>query len=74
MLKNDEIIYIGDLVQKTESEMLRTNFGRKSLNEIKEILATMTLELGMKIEGWPQKILKILEKNLMTLIRIGNET
>ena len=50
-LKNDEIIYIGDLVQKTESEMLRTpNFGRKSLNEIKEILATMNLELGMKNE------------------------
>ena len=53
-LKNDNIIYIGDLVQKTEAEMLRTpNFGRKSLNEIKEVLASMGLELGMKIEGWP---------------------
>ena len=49
-LKNDNIIYIGDLVQKTESEMLRTpNFGRKSLNEIKEVLNTMSLYLGMEI-------------------------
>ena len=47
-LKNDNIIYIGDLVQKTEPEMLRTpNFGRKSLNEIKEVLNTMSLYLGM---------------------------
>ena len=47
-LKNDNIIYIGDLVQKTESEMLRTpNFGRKSLNEIKEVLSSMSLYLGM---------------------------
>jgi DNA-directed RNA polymerase subunit alpha len=46
-LKNDNIIYIGDLVQKTEPEMLRTpNFGRKSLNEIKEVLSTMSLYLG----------------------------
>ena len=50
-LKNDNIVYIGDLVQKTEAEMLRTpNFGRKSLNEIKEILSTMGLSLGMKID------------------------
>ena len=64
-LKNDEIIYIGDLVQKTESEMLRTpNFGRKSLNEIKEILATMTLELGMKIEGWPPENIEDIRKKL----------
>jgi DNA-directed RNA polymerase subunit alpha len=49
-LKNDNIIYIGDLVQKTEAEMLRTpNFGRKSLNEIKEVLAGMGLHLGMEI-------------------------
>jgi hypothetical protein len=49
-LKNDNIIYIGDLVQKTEAEMLRTpNFGRKSLNEIKEVLASMGLRLGMDI-------------------------
>jgi DNA-directed RNA polymerase subunit alpha len=64
-LKNDEIIYIGDLVQKTESEMLRTpNFGRKSLNEIKEILATMSLELGMKIEGWPPANIEDIRKKL----------
>lgn len=53
-LKNDNIIYIGDLVQKSEADMLRTpNFGRKSLNEIKEVLTTMGLSLGMDIEGWP---------------------
>ena len=49
-LKNDNIVYIGDLVQKTEAEMLRTpNFGRKSLNEIKEVLLQMGLHLGMEI-------------------------
>ena len=64
-LKNDEIIYIGDLVQKTESEMLRTpNFGRKSLNEIKEILSTMNLELGMKIEGWPPENIEEIRRKL----------
>ena len=53
-LKNDNIIYIGDLVQKTEPEMLRTpNFGRKSLNEIKEVLNSMSLYLGMEIPNWP---------------------
>ena len=53
-LKNDNIVYIGDLVQKTEAEMLRTpNFGRKSLNEIKEVLTQMGLHLGMDVEGWP---------------------
>ncbi|MDP2698501.1 DNA-directed RNA polymerase subunit alpha [Thalassospira sp.] len=53
-LKNDNIIYIGDLVQKTEAEMLRTpNFGRKSLNEIKDVLAQMGLHLGMEVGGWP---------------------
>ena len=57
-LKNDNIIYIGDLVQKTEPEMLRTpNFGRKSLNEIKEVLNTMSLYLGMEIPNWHQIIL-----------------
>tara|TARA_Y100001951_G_C11072481_1_gene146841 strand:+ start:14 stop:460 length:447 start_codon:yes stop_codon:yes gene_type:complete len=54
-LKNDNIVYIGDLVQKSEMEMLRTpNFGRKSLNEIKEVLSTMSLNLGMEIENWSQ--------------------
>ncbi len=53
-LKNDNIVYIGDLVQKTEAEMLRTpNFGRKSLNEIKEVLSNMGLHLGMEVPGWP---------------------
>jgi DNA-directed RNA polymerase subunit alpha len=53
-LKNDNIVYIGDLVQKTEAEMLRTpNFGRKSLNEIKEVLSQMGLHLGMEVSGWP---------------------
>lgn len=52
-LQNANIRHIGELVQKTESEMLRTkNFGRKSLNEIKEILTDMGLSLGMKVEGW----------------------
>ncbi|MBN1573450.1 MAG: DNA-directed RNA polymerase subunit alpha [Deltaproteobacteria bacterium] len=53
-LKNADIKYIGDLVQKTEIEMLKTkNFGRKSLNEIKEILNEMGLRFGMKLENWP---------------------
>ena len=57
-LKNARIKYIGDLVTKTEQEMLKTkNFGRKSLNEIKKILKTMGLSLGMEIEGWPPKSL-----------------
>ena len=52
-LKNDNIVYIGDLIQKTEAEMLRTpNFGRKSLREIKDILAVMGLSLGMDLDGW----------------------
>ena len=64
-LKNDNIVYIGDLVQKSESEMLRTpNFGRKSLNEIKEVLTTMDLYLGMKIEGWPPENIEELAKKL----------
>jgi len=54
-LKNANIRTIGELVQKTETEMLKTkNFGRKSLNEIKEILASMGLSLGMKLDDWPQ--------------------
>jgi DNA-directed RNA polymerase subunit alpha len=53
-LKNENIFYIGDLVQKSESDMLKTpNFGRKSLNEIKEILTQMELSFGMFLEGWP---------------------
>ena len=62
-LKNDNIVYIGDLVQKTEAEMLRTpNFGRKSLNEIKEVLAQMGLHLGMEVPGWPPENIDELAK------------
>ena len=64
-LKNDNIIYIGDLVQKTEAEMLRTpNFGRKSLNEIKEVLAQMGLHLDMEIPNWPPENIEELAKKL----------
>jgi DNA-directed RNA polymerase subunit alpha len=62
-LKNDNIVYIGDLIQKSESEMLRTpNFGRKSLNEIKEVLAQMGLHLGMDVTGWPPENIEELAK------------
>lgn len=55
-LKNADIRYIGELVQKSEAEMLKTkNFGRKSLNEIKEILAEMGLSLGIKVENFPSR-------------------
>jgi len=64
-LKNDNIIYIGDLVQKTEGEMLRTpNFGRKSLNEIKEVLSSMSLYLGMEVPNWPPENISELSKKL----------
>ena len=66
-LKNDNIIYIGDLVQKSEAEMLRTpNFGRKSLNEIKEVLQAMGLRLGMDVPGWPPENIEELAKKLET--------
>lgn len=62
-LKNDNIVYIGDLVQRTENDMLRTpNFGRKSLNEIKGVLETMGLHLGMQVEGWPPEDIDVLAK------------
>ena len=62
-LKNDNIVYIGDLIQKSEAEMLRTpNFGRKSLNEIKEVLAGMGLHLGMEVSGWPPEDIESLAK------------
>ena len=64
-LKNDNIVYIGDLIQKTEAEMLRTpNFGRKSLNEIKEVLTTMGLYLGMEVPNWPPENIEELAKRL----------
>ena len=62
-LKNDNIVYIGDLILKTESEMLRTpNFGRKSLNEIKEVLTSMGLHLGMDVSEWPPENIEELAK------------
>mgnify|MGYP001237276282 FL=1 len=64
-LKNDNIVYIGDLVLRTEPEMLRTpNFGRKSLNEIREVLKSMELELGMMIEDWPPENIEELAKKI----------
>ena len=64
-LKNDNIIYIGDLVLKSENEMLRTpNFGRKSLNEIREVLSHMGLGLGMNIENWPPENIETLAKQV----------
>lgn len=64
-LKNDNIVYIGDLVQKSEADMLRTpNFGRKSLNEIKEVLAGMGLYLGMEVEGWPPENIEDLARKV----------
>jgi DNA-directed RNA polymerase subunit alpha len=55
-LQNANIRYIGELVQRSEAEMLKTkNFGRKSLNEIKELLASMGLELGMSVENFPER-------------------
>ncbi len=60
-LKNADIKYLGEMVQKSDQEMLKTkNFGRKSLNEIKEILQTMNLDFGMQLEGFPTR--KELEK------------
>jgi len=64
-LRNDNIVYIGDLVQKSENDMLRTpNFGRKSLNEIREILMSLGLNLGMDISDWPPENIEELSKNL----------
>jgi len=62
-LKNDNIVYIGDLVRKTESEMLKTpNFGRKSLNEIKDVLSGMGLRFGMEVSEWPPENIEELAK------------
>lgn len=66
-LKNENIIYVGDLVSKSEGEMLKTaNFGRKSLNELKDNLKAMSLSFGMKIENWPPK-------NLDDLLKVKNK-
>jgi len=62
-LKNDNIVYIGDLVVKSEGEMLKTpNFGRKSLNEIKELLASMNIRFGMEVDEWPPENIEELAK------------
>lgn len=62
-LKNDNIVYIGDLVCKTEAEMLKTpNFGRKSLNEIKEVLANLGVRFGMEVPNWPPENIEELAK------------
>jgi DNA-directed RNA polymerase subunit alpha len=64
-LKNENIFYIGDLIQRTESDMLRTpNFGRKSLNEIKALLESMGLSFGMMVSDWPPENLDELSKKL----------
>ena len=64
-LRNDNIVYIGDLVLKSENDMLRTpNFGRKSLNEIREVLMQMGLNLGMDITDWPPENIEELSKTL----------
>lgn len=64
-LKNENLVYIGDLVQKTESEMLKTpNFGRKSLNEIRDVLMQMGLGLGMRLENWPPENIEDLARRL----------
>lgn len=62
-LKNDNVVYLGDLVLKTEAEMLRTpNFGRKPLNEVKEVLSNMALHLGMDVKFWPPDNIEELSK------------
>lgn len=64
-LKNENIVYIGDLVQKSENEMLKTpNFGRKSLNEIKDVLNQMGLEFGMQVSSWPPENIEELAKKI----------
>ena len=66
IILNDNITYIGDLVVKSESQMLKTpNFGKKSLNEIKELLDQMGLKFGMDIEDWPpENIEELIEECL----------
>lgn len=64
-LKNENIVYIGDLVQKSDAEILRTpNFGRKSLNELKEILMQMGLDFGMQVPNWPPENIDELAKKI----------
>jgi hypothetical protein len=67
-LRNDNVVYVGDLVQKTEAEMqLTPNFGRNSLDEVKEVLAKMGLRLGMEeVPGWPPENIEELSKRVET--------
>lgn len=61
-LKAENIYYIGDLVQRSETELLKTpNLGRKSLNEIKEVLASRGLTLGTRLEGWPPRAWSVVD-------------
>lgn len=64
-LKSENIVYIGDLVQRTEADMMKTpNFGRKSLTEIKEVLSQLGIGLGMEVAGWPPENIEELAKGL----------
>jgi hypothetical protein len=73
-LRNDDIFYIGDLVEKSEAEMLRMpNFGRRSLNEIKEILSQMDLHLGMEVPNWPPENLEALSARMQRLLQRVDE-
>ena len=73
-LKNANIVYVGDLVQRTEAEMLRgPNFGRKSLNEIRDVLLQMGLHFGMEIPGWPPKNVEQLSRLHTKLVKKVNE-
>lgn len=66
-LINDNIVYVGDLVQKTELEMLQTpNLGRRGLNEIKEVLSVMGLHLGTEIPGWRPDEIQVLARRFAT--------
>jgi hypothetical protein len=70
-LKNDDIVYVGDLVQKTEAELLGIpNFSRARLNEIKEVLASMGLRLGMEVPGWPPEKIEDLANAANRKIRL----
>jgi DNA-directed RNA polymerase subunit alpha len=69
-LKNEGIIYIGDLVQRTEGDMLRIpHFGRKPLNAVKEVLAQIGLHLGMDVPNWPPKNIAELAQAYLARIR-----
>jgi len=74
-LKAENIFYIGDLVQRTETELLKTpNLGKKSLTEIKDVLAQRSLSLGMKLEGWPPASLRAPENGPEAVTETGTES